>query len=180
MPKVTRKETAADPLQAVAGGMEIEAGQEPLPPKPSFGALSAQDQAGNKIEFRRVSRGAARGRRRGRERVRVLARVRCALLLSLQTPAAEGLAHSQSANAKNCAYATRATAQIPVPQHRMTPLKAAWMQLYTPITDHLKLDMRMNLKTKKVRADRVCCTRARRPRDAGRAAGCCNEPAGQI
>jgi hypothetical protein len=32
----------------------------------------------------------------------------------------------------------------------MTPLKAAWMQLYTPITDHLKLDMRMNLKTKKV------------------------------
>ena len=34
----------------------------------------------------------------------------------------------------------------------MTPLKTAWMQLYTPITDHLKLDMRMNLKTKKVRA----------------------------
>jgi RNA-binding protein PNO1 len=40
--------------------------------------------------------------------------------------------------------------QIPVPQHRMTPLKTAWMQLYTPITEHLKLDMRMNLKTKKV------------------------------
>jgi RNA-binding protein PNO1 len=41
--------------------------------------------------------------------------------------------------------------QIPVPQNRMTPLKTAWMQLYTPITDNLKLDMRMNLKTKKVR-----------------------------
>lgn len=37
-----------------------------------------------------------------------------------------------------------------VPQHRMTPLKNAWMQLYTPITEQLKLDMRMNLKTKKV------------------------------
>jgi RNA-binding protein PNO1 len=34
----------------------------------------------------------------------------------------------------------------------MTPLKTAWMQLYAPITDNLKLDMRMNLKTKKVRS----------------------------
>jgi hypothetical protein len=40
--------------------------------------------------------------------------------------------------------------QIPVPQHRMTPLKNAWMQLYQPVTEHLKLDMRMNLKAKKV------------------------------
>lgn len=34
----------------------------------------------------------------------------------------------------------------------MTPLKTHWMELYKPITDNLKLDMRMNLKTKKVRA----------------------------
>mmetsp|Transcript_31612 Transcript_31612/g.70330 ORF Transcript_31612/g.70330 Transcript_31612/m.70330 type:complete len:225 (-) Transcript_31612:1988-2662(-) len=40
--------------------------------------------------------------------------------------------------------------RVPVPQHRMTPLKNAWMQLYKPITENLKLDMRMNLKTKKV------------------------------
>lgn len=40
--------------------------------------------------------------------------------------------------------------RIPVPQNRMTPLKTAWLQLYTPITDNLKLDMRMNLKTRKV------------------------------
>lgn len=32
----------------------------------------------------------------------------------------------------------------------MTPLKAAWLSLYKPITENLKLDMRMNLKTKKV------------------------------
>ncbi|GLI61454.1 hypothetical protein VaNZ11_003845 [Volvox africanus] len=40
--------------------------------------------------------------------------------------------------------------RVPVPQHRMKPLKASWMELYTPITQNLKLDMRMNLQTKKV------------------------------
>ncbi len=39
--------------------------------------------------------------------------------------------------------------QVAVPQHRMTPLKTHWMELYKPITENLKLDMRMNLKTKK-------------------------------
>jgi len=57
MPKVTRKESAAAPLREVpsTAGMEIEAGEELLPPKPSFGALSAQHQTGAKVEFRRVS-----------------------------------------------------------------------------------------------------------------------------
>ena len=40
--------------------------------------------------------------------------------------------------------------QVSVPQHRLTPLKTAWLSLYQPITDNLKLDMRMNLKTRKV------------------------------
>ncbi|KAK9869051.1 hypothetical protein WJX84_009928 [Apatococcus fuscideae] len=40
--------------------------------------------------------------------------------------------------------------RVPVPQHRMTPLKNIWLDLYQPITEHLKLDMRMNLKTRKV------------------------------
>ena len=39
---------------------------------------------------------------------------------------------------------------MPVPQHRFTPLKENWMAIYKPITEMLKLDMRMNLKTKKV------------------------------
>jgi RNA-binding protein PNO1 len=42
------------------------------------------------------------------------------------------------------------SSKIPVPQHRLTPLKAAWMDLYTPVTAHLGLDMRMNLKAKRV------------------------------
>ena len=41
--------------------------------------------------------------------------------------------------------------RVPVPQHRMTPLKNAWLTLYKPVTENLKLDMRMNLKTRKVR-----------------------------
>lgn len=41
--------------------------------------------------------------------------------------------------------------RVPVPQHRMTPLKTGWLALYKPVTQNLKLDMRMNLKTRKVR-----------------------------
>ena len=40
--------------------------------------------------------------------------------------------------------------QVTVPQHRMTPLKNSWMALYNPVTENMKLDMRMNLRTKKV------------------------------
>lgn len=40
--------------------------------------------------------------------------------------------------------------RVSVPQHRMTPLKNSWLTLYTPVTENLKLDMRMNLKTRKV------------------------------
>ena len=44
--------------------------------------------------------------------------------------------------------------KVAVPQHRMTPLKEAWMELYTPVTEQMKVDMRMNLKTRKARAAR--------------------------
>lgn len=37
-----------------------------------------------------------------------------------------------------------------MPQHRFTPLKESWLALYKPVTEQLKLDMRMNLKTRKV------------------------------
>lgn len=40
--------------------------------------------------------------------------------------------------------------QITVPQQRLTPLKTAWLSLYQPITEQLHLDMRMNLKNRKV------------------------------
>ena len=101
MPKVT-KQRQEMPLQEVApmaveaGVEEAEAGAGPVP-KPQFAPLSAYEQNGKRIEFRR----------------------------------------------------------IPVPQHRMTPLKNSWLTLYKPITENMKLDMRMNLKTKKASA--VAC-----------------------
>jgi len=38
--------------------------------------------------------------------------------------------------------------RIPVPPHRYTPLRKDWMQLYTPIVEHLKLDVRMNARNR--------------------------------
>jgi len=40
--------------------------------------------------------------------------------------------------------------RVPVPAHRFTPLKEKWMDLYQPIVKHMKLQIRMNLKTRSV------------------------------
>jgi len=40
--------------------------------------------------------------------------------------------------------------KVPVPPHRMTPLKAAWPKIYPPLVEHLKLQVRMNIKSKAV------------------------------
>ncbi|KAG0318670.1 pre-rRNA-processing protein pno1 [Dissophora globulifera] len=40
--------------------------------------------------------------------------------------------------------------KIPIPPHRMTPLKNEWLKVYSPLVDHLKLQVRMNVKTKSV------------------------------
>ncbi|PFH63357.1 hypothetical protein XA68_13814 [Ophiocordyceps unilateralis] len=40
--------------------------------------------------------------------------------------------------------------KIPVPPHRMTPLKQAWPSIYPPLVEHLKLQCRMNIKRKTV------------------------------
>ncbi|OAE25461.1 hypothetical protein AXG93_458s1060 [Marchantia polymorpha subsp. ruderalis] len=37
-----------------------------------------------------------------------------------------------------------------VPSHRYTPLKEHWMEIYTPVNEQMKIDIRMNLKNKKV------------------------------
>jgi RNA-binding protein PNO1 len=42
------------------------------------------------------------------------------------------------------------TRKVPVPPHRFTPLKAAWPKLYPPLVNHLKLQVRMNVKTRSV------------------------------
>lgn len=42
------------------------------------------------------------------------------------------------------------TRKVPIPPHRMTPLKAAWPKIYPPLVEHLKLQVRMNIKNKAV------------------------------
>ncbi|UNI15253.1 pre-rRNA-processing protein pno1 [Purpureocillium takamizusanense] len=42
------------------------------------------------------------------------------------------------------------TRKVPVPPHRMTPLKQAWPSIYPPLVEHLKLQCRMNIKRKTV------------------------------
>ncbi|XP_073293577.1 uncharacterized protein [Primulina huaijiensis] len=40
--------------------------------------------------------------------------------------------------------------KIPVPPHRYTPLKKAWLEIYTPVYEKMKIDIRMNLKSRRV------------------------------
>lgn len=42
------------------------------------------------------------------------------------------------------------TRKVPVPPHRLTPLKAHWPKIYPPLVEHLKLQVRMNTKAKSV------------------------------
>jgi RNA-binding protein PNO1 len=39
---------------------------------------------------------------------------------------------------------------VPVPSHRLTPLKEHWLKIYTPVVEHLKLDIRFNVKSRNV------------------------------
>lgn len=40
--------------------------------------------------------------------------------------------------------------KIAVPAHRYSPLKENWMKLFTPIVEHLNLQIRFNLKNRQV------------------------------
>lgn len=44
----------------------------------------------------------------------------------------------------------RQTRSVKVPFHRLPPLKAIWMEVYTPIVEQCKLEIRMNLKNRSV------------------------------
>lgn len=40
--------------------------------------------------------------------------------------------------------------KVPIPTNRMTPLKNSWPKIYPPLVEHLKLQVRMNIRTKSV------------------------------
>ncbi|CAL9219037.1 unnamed protein product [Arabidopsis halleri] len=79
--------------------MEIQSVSEPepLPGKPIFKPLKAQEMSDGKVQFRKVA----------------------------------------------------------VPPNRYSPLKKAWLDIYTPVFDQMKIDVRMNLKSRKKSADFV-------------------------
>ena len=53
--------------------------------------------------------------------------------------------------AKDVATATIVeTRKVAIPPHRMPPLKSSWSKIYPPLVEHLKLQIRMNVKAKAV------------------------------
>jgi len=40
--------------------------------------------------------------------------------------------------------------KVSVPAHRYSPLKKIWMEIYTPVYEQMKIDIRMNLQARKV------------------------------
>ncbi|KAJ3066925.1 pre-rRNA-processing protein pno1 [Quaeritorhiza haematococci] len=40
--------------------------------------------------------------------------------------------------------------RVPVPPHRMTPLKKDWMKIYQPLVEYMKLEVRMNVRGRAV------------------------------
>nr|QBH72710.1 hypothetical protein [Isotomurus palustris] len=47
--------------------------------------------------------------------------------------------------------------KVPVPPHRYTPLKESWMKIFTPIVEHLSLQVRFNLKSRNVEIREGVC-----------------------
>ncbi|KYN32002.1 RNA-binding protein pno1 [Trachymyrmex septentrionalis] len=56
--------------------------------------------------------------------------------------------HSAKKKAKNVQGGEQR--KISVPAHRYSPLKENWIKIFTPITEHLKLQVRFNVKTRNV------------------------------
>ncbi|RKP07440.1 pre-rRNA-processing protein PNO1 [Thamnocephalis sphaerospora] len=40
--------------------------------------------------------------------------------------------------------------KVPIPPHRMSPLRREWLKIYSPLVEHLKLQVRMNTRAKAV------------------------------
>ncbi|KAI9018145.1 hypothetical protein CLU79DRAFT_761928 [Phycomyces nitens] len=45
---------------------------------------------------------------------------------------------------------TKGQRRIPIPHHRLSPLKRQWLEIYSPLVEHMKLQVRMNVKTRSV------------------------------
>ncbi|SAM03152.1 hypothetical protein [Absidia glauca] len=55
-----------------------------------------------------------------------------------------------AASAAELNTVTKGHRRIPIPHHRMSPLKRNWMEVYSPLVEHMKLQVRMNVKSRTV------------------------------
>lgn len=67
----------------------------------------------------------------------------------------EGRNRQRATNSKRMRFKSSSESKedirkIPVPAHRYTPLKDNWLKIFTPITEHLQLQVRFNLKSRNV------------------------------
>src|SRR5271156_1495309 len=60
----------------------------------------------------------------------------------------EGRPRFAPAPADNITTVRVQSRKVPVPPHRMTPLKASWPKIYPPLVEHLQLQVRMNIKSR--------------------------------
>ena len=60
----------------------------------------------------------------------------------------EGLPRFAPAKAENTIKVE--ARKVPIPLHRMTPLKSNWSKIFPPLVEHLKLQVRMNLSARAV------------------------------
>lgn len=62
----------------------------------------------------------------------------------------EGSTVNQPKHTKRAKPSSENMRKVPVPAHRYTPLKENWLKIFTPIVEHLQLQVRFNLKTRNV------------------------------
>uniref|UniRef100_A0A1B6CEH0 K Homology domain-containing protein n=1 Tax=Clastoptera arizonana TaxID=38151 RepID=A0A1B6CEH0_9HEMI len=65
----------------------------------------------------------------------------------------QGTAPSQVSTAKKFKHRPPVSGElrkVAVPAHRYTPLKENWLKIFSPVVEHLKLQIRFNLKTRNV------------------------------
>lgn len=58
--------------------------------------------------------------------------------------------HPKRSRTKSASESKEEMRKIPVPAHRYTPLKENWLKIFTPVVEHLQLQIRFNLKTRNV------------------------------
>ncbi|KAH0534317.1 RNA-binding protein pno1 [Cotesia glomerata] len=62
----------------------------------------------------------------------------------------EGKAKNKSSTKRTKNVAGNEQRKVPVPAHRYTPLKENWEKIFTPVVEHLQLQIRFNLKSRNV------------------------------